>query len=298
MDAAEQLLAGSEDALLQRWDIWLVPMLNVDGNNRVWSADTWWRKNARTESKDVYGVDLNRNYPFQWSTCDGSSTSRSAEDYHGATAASEPETLALMNLAEQARPAASLSYHSYGEMVLFPYGCQNEYSGENAEFSTIAQEMAALLPSEDGRGNYTPGTPWELLYSVDGDSMSYLHAQHGAIALTFEIGEDFQPPYSQRQSGVEHQRPAWQHFLEHIDQNLLTVNTVDSKTGASIAATIDFTTLARVDGETPYRTSAKGRFYKVLAPGLYTVHVVAADGRTSDVQVQMNGQPQVLQVPL
>ncbi len=74
MDTVEILLAHySDDARVANWvdqaEIWIVPMLNVDGNNKVWMSDAMWRKNARGS----YGVDINRNYPYAWYTCNGSS---------------------------------------------------------------------------------------------------------------------------------------------------------------------------------------------------------------------------------
>ena len=40
------------------------------------------------------------------------------------------------------------------------------------------------------------------------------------------------------------------------------------------------------------KTNAAGNFFKVLDPGLYTVDVRLADGRTKQVQVKMAGAPQ------
>ena len=81
-------------------------MLNVDGNNIVWTTDNMWRKNARGQGNNVYGVDLNRNYSYAWNSCNGSSGSTSSETYRGASAASEPETQALMKLGLMTVPTA------------------------------------------------------------------------------------------------------------------------------------------------------------------------------------------------
>lgn len=65
LDMAQYLLSNyGKVEKVSHWvdanEIWIVPMVNVDGNNIVWTKDTWWRKNAR----DSYGVDINRNYPY------------------------------------------------------------------------------------------------------------------------------------------------------------------------------------------------------------------------------------------
>ena len=114
MDVADvllnPLLRRNKEAsiLLDSWNVWIVPMLNVDGNNIVWSKDNWWRKNARGQGNRVFGVDINRNYPFKWNSCSGSSGSPGAQDYRGSAAGSEPETQALMKLASDRTTGWSL----------------------------------------------------------------------------------------------------------------------------------------------------------------------------------------------
>ena len=74
LDIIETLLNGYGGELnitnwVNSYEIWVIPMFNVDGNNKMWTVDSWWRKNAR----GGYGVDLNRNYPTGWNKCNGSS---------------------------------------------------------------------------------------------------------------------------------------------------------------------------------------------------------------------------------
>ena len=77
-----------KDEAVTRWvnntEIWVIPMFNVDGNNKMWTEDSMWRKNTRSG----FGVDLNRNYPYGWNSCDGSSASTGAQDYRGTAPAS------------------------------------------------------------------------------------------------------------------------------------------------------------------------------------------------------------------
>jgi protein MpaA len=72
-------------------DLWLVPVVNPDGLARH------TRKNAR-------GVDLNRNYPYQWRDLDGNYES-------GSSAGSEPETRALMAFFDEIHPRRVVSFH-------------------------------------------------------------------------------------------------------------------------------------------------------------------------------------------
>ena len=110
IDMVEYLLTRyGSDEKVTKWvnenEIWVVPMLNVDGNNRVWSGDSMWRKNTRNS----YGVDINRNYPHEWGACNGSSGSTWSQTYRG-SAASEPETRYLMGLVANIKPVFDISY--------------------------------------------------------------------------------------------------------------------------------------------------------------------------------------------
>lgn len=281
---------------IERWNIWIVPMLNVDGNNMVWTRDNWWRKNTLADNGRVFGVDINRNYPYVWNGCRGSSGSPTAQDYRGAGGASEPETQALMRLGQLARPTASLSYHSYGELVLYPFGCDGRFSGESALIDRIGKELAAMLPSENGRGTYTPGTAWQVLYAVDGDSMSYMHSEFGALAYTLEVNQEFQPPYSKREPTLQKQRTGWQFFLHRMDKNLLSLKIIDGRTGAPALARIEINTIAHKYGEKGFQTNQGGNFFKVLDPGAYQLRITLADGRSTTASFEMAGKPQAHRV--
>ncbi|HEY2217045.1 MAG TPA: DUF2817 domain-containing protein, partial [Solirubrobacteraceae bacterium] len=78
--------------------LWLVPSMNPDGE----ADDT--RQNAR-------GVDLNRNFPYQWR--------RVSEPtyYSGPHPLSEPETRAAVRLVSRVKPAVTVWYHQHEDLV-------------------------------------------------------------------------------------------------------------------------------------------------------------------------------------
>ncbi|MEW6056301.1 MAG: M14 family zinc carboxypeptidase [Bdellovibrionota bacterium] len=297
LDVAESLLRGvvaqnrRAEQLLTRWNVWVVPMLNVDGNHIVWTKNNWWRKNARSEGNKVFGVDINRNYPYRWGDCNGSSSMKSSDTYRGESASSEPETQALINLAMKIRPAASLSYHSYGELILYPFSCEGDLTGENELLKRVAGELSERLPSDRGQGNYTTGTSWQILYAVDGASKDFMFAAFGALAYTFEVNQAFQPPYELRNPTLKKHRVAWKYFLDRIDRNLLKLNVVDGTTGESVLAQLSISTIAHKKGERPFETNKAGYFFKVLDPGTYTITARLEDGRSGKLSVEMLGSP-------
>jgi protein MpaA len=86
-----------------RW--WLLSSLNPDGQRRA------VRQNGR-------GVDLNRNFPFEWR-----GGGRPWDTYFpGRSRASERETRALQALVRRVRPDLTIWYHQHAELVDRPAG--------------------------------------------------------------------------------------------------------------------------------------------------------------------------------
>ncbi len=250
--------------------IWIIPQLNPDGNAIVWSSNNWWRKNARADDDKIYGVDLNRNYPYRWGQCNGSSGSRGNDTYRGNAEASEPETQAIMALASRENIIMNLSYHSYSELVIAPFGCHNHLSPENIIVKDIGQTLAGLLKKDSGRGTYTYGTGWEILYPVDGDSVSWMHQELNAPSYVIEINgksQGFQPNYEVwRDKTVQGQRAGWQFLLNRILRGpQVRGRLFDAKTQKLIEGTVSIEGIT-MKSEKPRRTK-NGIFQKLMAKG-------------------------------
>src|SRR3990172_10619226 len=118
MRLAESLVKGfGSDPVATRWlctmRIVIVPVVNVDGF-RYDDGHNDWRKNRRDNGDGTFGVDINRNFAFQWGHDDiGSSGQTDAFDYRGPAPFSEPETRALRDLALNSSFALSINLHSY-----------------------------------------------------------------------------------------------------------------------------------------------------------------------------------------
>lgn len=277
MDTAEFLTERyGQDPQVTNWvdnnEIWIVPMLNVDGNNKVWTANSMWRKNTR----GGYGVDLNRNYPYKWNTCGGSSGSTWSQTYRGPSPASEPETRALMNLVERVRPVFNISYHSYSEMVLYPYGCQGEHTATREIVEGIGIKMAEALPSDRSSGHYTPGTPWEILYSVDGGDVDWMYGEYGVIPYVIELNstsEGFQPSYSRwRDVTVEKMRSAWSMLLDRVEGSGIRglVNISNGRNPSDIKVRIESLDKPMLVAQT-LPLNPDGTFHFVVKPGMYSI---------------------------
>ncbi len=203
---------------MDSYSIWVVPMVNPDGNNEVWTSQSMWRKN----NQGGYGVDINRNYPYAWNSCNGSSGSKSSETYRGDKPASEPETNALMDLAKKINPIFNVSYHSTSEIVIYPFGCNPKHipAPDQKTYEEVGKELAKRLVRDSGSGSYKAGTSYELLYNVDGGSIDWMYTSNKIMSFVIEMNsssQGFQPSYKKwRDSTVNRQRAGWMYILDRM----------------------------------------------------------------------------------
>ncbi|MEM4160641.1 MAG: M14 family zinc carboxypeptidase, partial [Thermoplasmata archaeon] len=207
--------------LVNNREIYIIPVVNPDGLEYS-QAGHDWRKNRRNNGDGTYGVDLNRNYNGSqngdpngaWGGA-GASHTTSSETYCGPSAFSEPETQAIrdfvISLHEQNNQLAiSISYHSYGEVVYYPWGYA--YSPEHggspvvttpdvAYQKKIAQDIASRITSQSGSGTYDPMQSGDAyLTTGDTDDWTYGYSKYvwgtPTFPFTIELGTSFQPPAS------------------------------------------------------------------------------------------------------
>src|SRR5574340_1169753 len=118
--------------LVEALDIFVFPLVNPDGRSYVQApgGDPWWRKNRRPISGSAcVGVDLNRNFDLLWSS--GIGTSADPCDYQiykGTSAFSESETRNVRWMMDHYPIKGMLDVHSYSELVLYPWGDDNNQS--------------------------------------------------------------------------------------------------------------------------------------------------------------------------
>ena len=144
--------------LVDTRETWIIPLLNPDGYEYSWATDRDWRKN-RSENIDLrnmkhFGVDLNRNFEYEWSGL-GSSTYPGDIDYRGLRPFSEPENVVIKNLIEAHETGGNvlggaphftrlLSYHSYSQLILYPWSYTDDEAPDKALLRSIAENMRVL----------------------------------------------------------------------------------------------------------------------------------------------------------
>ncbi len=175
--------------LMDQREIYIVPVVNPDGHTYDYTDGVrgkMWRKNRNSVGGNKVGVDLNRNYGYQWGT-GGSSTEPDSEVYMGPSPFSEPETQAVRNFFKmQTRLKATLDFHSFSELILYPWGYTNDRVGDKdgkpedrPVFEKMAQDMSQW-------NHYTP-EPASDLYIASGVLFDWAYGELGLYSFTFEL---------------------------------------------------------------------------------------------------------------
>ncbi len=241
--------------LLSKLKIWVIPIVNPDGSRVFWHETvTLGRKNgAYSSEKENPGVDINRNYPFFWGKTKSNQTSSvpSSVFFRGPYPASEPETQAMIALAEKERFAASISYHAYANCLLVPYSIDGTSNPEPDLVWDLGKKIASNIESKNPIQNFSAK---KNIYGVDGVDQDYYFFKYGTLAYLLESSH-LNPPYSDVPKILESMRPAWNLLLEEIIDGDKLFFKIKDEQGHPLVANIIYENFTFYHGET--RTSRK-----------------------------------------
>ncbi len=228
----EYLLGNSSSEPVQGWlqqgEVWVAPMVNPDGHEHTRTVDRLWRKNRRRNEGGSIGVDPNRNYGYMWGTLNVSTSSHVPSDqtYVGPRAFSEPEVRAVRNLVARELFGGVLSYHSYSQLILYPWGYTSEAIEDETdlgEMRDLAEDMEGLIRGVHGR-TYTAEQASQL-YPTAGDTVDWTYGEYDVPSLTVELRPasamdgGFILPADQIEPCWEENRPAALEFIRHVLDN-------------------------------------------------------------------------------
>lgn len=93
---------------------------------------------------------------------------------------SSAETMAMRKLGDTYHFPVAITYHSYSELILWPWGYVEEPTKDGPHMEQLGTRMAEM-------NGYRPMQGYEL-YRVTGEFNDWFYAQYGTYGYTFEIG--------------------------------------------------------------------------------------------------------------
>jgi len=187
--------------ILDNHEIHLLLQTNPDGRKQAEAGDLW-RKNTNQDhcgaTSSSRGVDLNRNYPFEWGV--GSSSGDGCSDiFRGPSAGSEPEITFQMDYLSQIyednrgsgindaapedTPGIFVDIHSFSELVLWPFGYTTDPAANDNQLQALGKRTALF-------NQYLP-IPVTDLVVTGGGSIDWSYGELGVASLAFELGTSF-----------------------------------------------------------------------------------------------------------
>ncbi len=193
----------SEDRVrnvINNTQIFVIPMVSPDGveansrKNRAPNYGPFGNSNEITS----YGVNLNRNYDDYWflyyifptnyhlmiNTIDTSF------NYRGPRPFSENETKAVRDFVNKQDISISLSFHSFSEVIIYPWMHTSKTAPDEELFISIGENMSRINDYYlyTGRNYILPRYGGTL-----GSSENWLYREHGIISFTMELCREYAP---------------------------------------------------------------------------------------------------------
>ncbi|UCF06352.1 MAG: immune inhibitor A [bacterium] len=215
--------------LVDNREVWIAPMINPDGhvyveNNHSDPWWQWWRKNRRDNSDGTFGVDNNRNYGYMWGYDDfGSSPNTSYPTYRGTAPFSEPENQAVRDFCASRSFIVALSYHSYGEIIIYPWGYAQLYTDDHELFVTLADSLNRGL-------GYSSGNPaMGAIYVTNGGTNDWVYGDVSTkgrfFGYTIELNTHEEGGFAPPDTLIEAT------FEKVLDMNLTLIGRADNPHG-------------------------------------------------------------------
>lgn len=175
--------------------IWIIPMVDPDGLEWDLSGGASyrnWRKNRQpTPGSSSIGTDLNRNWGYRWGCCGASSGNPASDFFRGRARWSAPEVRAVRDFVlsrvvdGRQRIRAHVSFHTAGEMVLWPYG--HTRTDVPPDMTRLDRRALVGLGRAMAAKNGYLAQQSSAMYLTDGDMIDWMYARQRIFSYTFEL---------------------------------------------------------------------------------------------------------------
>ena len=168
--------------------------------------------------------------------------------YHGVEPFSEPETQAIRDLVGDVRDGTAsknnwadhfdggISYHSYSQLILYPYGYADVKTKDHELLKTVAERMSKIIEDETGK-EYRAIQSSELYPAAGTTDDWFYEATGGSSFFTFELppkGNDpagFQLSKEEIEETVRENIPAALYYIEYLATKNVDIDLDSNKNG-------------------------------------------------------------------
>lgn len=156
---------------------------------------TRWKANAR-------GVDLNCNFDSDWASANGKAVRESYAGFKGHQPASEPESQALVAIADQYPWAGDLNYHSMGNILYWDATINNQTEQSRGLAESVSQVTGYPLNNSLGRAGYK----------------DWMQSRTASVpGVTIEMGKVACPlPFSEFDGVWEQNKQVWVQAMDYL----------------------------------------------------------------------------------
>ena len=236
-------------------ELWINPLANPDGTyksgNHTVSGAT--RSNANL-------VDINRNFPDP------------AAGPHPDGNAWQPETIIMMNIAEQNNFVHSANFHGGTEVVNYPWDTWSRLHSDDAWWQFISHQFADTAQANSHptymngyNDGITNGYAW---YRITGGRQDYMTYFRRGREVTLEISDVKLVNASQLPAHWYYLRKSLLNYIENVFYGIKGI--VTDNLGNSVKALVRVNS-RDIDNAEIYSDSLTGAYYRMINPGTYSL---------------------------
>ena len=164
--------------LINDRELWFIPVLSPDGYSKRRRYVGW--------------TDPNRNFPWP----------------EKPEVSSIPCIAGIRNFYAQKKFVASIDYHAYGQMIMYPWAYTRQAPADDPALNSLTKGMASS-------NHYRYGQISKVIYVAKGSSCDYFYWKFKSKALAIEVGRSKIPHGAEIDRVIAANMQSALYFLEH-----------------------------------------------------------------------------------
>jgi hypothetical protein len=185
----------------------------------------------------------------------------------------------MQSLAEAERFLLSITYHSAGEVIYYPWDWRGRKAPDDKLLTEIANGLASSIKTMKGDTSYKA----EYGAGTVGQTYPWLYGNYGTLDFVVETGKGTHIfPEDEVAGIVQNNLQGVRYLLDRGKGPGFTGRITDAKSGKALEAIVWFPSIETEDVKRRKSEPRFGRYWRLLWPGKYTF-IVSKDGYETKV---------------